>query len=78
MGYATGLTFLGTVRLRGFWGLAQVLNYVSTIKINACRSKRVRRNQLVFTVSLINQFYMPCKDSLLQHDMICLCFTIKL
>jgi hypothetical protein len=35
MGYATGLTFLGTVRLRGFWGLAQVLNYVSTIKINA-------------------------------------------
>jgi len=54
MGYATGLTFLGTVRLRGFWGLAQVLVHVSTIKINICRSKRVRRNQFVIDVNEIN------------------------
>ena len=67
MGYATGLTFLGTVRLRGFWGLAQVLNNVSTIKINARRSKRVRRNQLVITTDKINRFYMQYKISWLQH-----------
>ena len=78
MGYAPGLAFLGIVRLRVFWGLAQVLVRVSTIKINVCRSKRVRGNQLVVTVNEINQFYMQCKDSLLQHDIIFLSFTIKL
>ena len=51
MGYAPGLAFLGTVKLRVLWGLAQVLSYVSTIKINAHRSKRVRRNQLVIAVN---------------------------
>ena len=58
MGYAPGLAFLGTVRLRVFWGLAQVLSYVSTIKINARRSKRVRRNQFVIAVNEINRLYM--------------------
>ena len=51
MGYTPGLAFLSTVRLRGFWGLAQVLSYVSTIKINARHSKRVRRNQFVIAVN---------------------------
>ena len=78
MGYAPGLTFLSTVRLRGFWGLAQVLVHVSTIKINVCRSKRVRRNQFVIAVNEINRFYMQCKDSILQYDMIFLSFTIRL
>ena len=78
MGYAPGLAFLGTVKLRVLWGLAQVLIYVSTIKINILRRNRVRWNQLVITVSEINRFYMQCKDSLLQHDMIFLSFTIKL
>ena len=68
MGYATGLTFLGTVRLRGFWGLAQVLVQVSTVKINIRHSKRVRWNQLVVTISEINRFYMQCKGLWLQHD----------
>ena len=58
MGYAPGLAFLGTVKLRVLWGLAQVLSYVGTIKINARRSKRVRRNQFVIAVNEINQFYM--------------------
>ena len=58
MGYAPGLAILGTVKLRVLWGLAQVLSYVSTIKINASRSKRVRRNQFVIAVNEINQFYM--------------------
>ena len=58
MGYTLGLAFLSTVKLRGFWGLGQVLSYVSTIKINARRSKRVRRNQFVIAVNEINQFYM--------------------
>ena len=69
MGYAPGLTFLGTVTLRVLWGLAQVLSQVSTVKINICRSKRVRWNQLVITVSKINHFYMECKDLWLQYDM---------
>jgi len=58
MGYAPGLAFLGTVKPRVFWGLAQVLSYVSTIKINARRSKRVRRYQFVIAVNEINRFYM--------------------
>ena len=58
MGYAPGLAFLSTVMLRGFWGLAQVLSYVSTIKINPRHSKRVRRNQFVIPVNEINRFYM--------------------
>ena len=78
MGYAPGLAFLGTVKLRVLWGLAQVLIHVSTVKINILRRNRVRWNQLVITVIEINRFYMQCKDSLLQHDMIFLSFTIKL
>ena len=78
MGYAPGLAFLGTAKLRVLWGLAQVLVHVSTVKINILRRNRVRRNQLVITVSEINRFYMQCKDSLLQHEMIFLSFTIKL
>ena len=61
MGYALGLAFLGTVKLRVLWGLAQVLVQVSTIKINLLRSKRVRGHQLVFSVSKINCFYMQCQ-----------------
>ena len=61
MGYALGLAFLGTVKLRVLWGLAQVLVYVSTIKINLRRSKRVRWNQFVITVGEINRVYMQCK-----------------
>ena len=61
MGYAPGLAFLGTVKLRVLWGLAQVLVYVSTIKINLRRSKRVRRDQFVLTVGEINRVYMQCK-----------------
>ena len=77
-GLCTGACLLGHVKLRVLWGLAQVLVHVSTVKINVCRSKRVRWNQLVVTVNEINRFYMQCKDSLLQHDMIFLPFTIKL
>ena len=61
MGYALGLAFLGTVRLRVFWGLTQVLIHVSTVKINILRRNRVRWNQLLITVSEINRFYMQCK-----------------
>ena len=58
MGYAPGLAILGTVKLRVLWGLAQVLSYVSTIKINVRRSTRVRKNQFVIAVNEINRFYM--------------------
>ena len=58
MGYAPGLAFFGTVKLRVLWGLAQVLSYVSTIKINVRRSTRVRKNQFVIAVNEINRFYM--------------------
>ena len=61
MGYAPGLAFLGTVKLRVLWGLAQVLVYVSTVKINLRRSKRVHWNQFVITVGEINRVYMQCK-----------------
>ena len=61
MGYAPGLAFLGTVKLRVLWGLAQVLVYVSTIKINLRRSNSVRWNQFVITVGEINRVYMQCK-----------------
>ena len=54
MGYALGLAFLGTVKLGVLWGLAQVLVYVSTVKINLRCSKRVHWNQFVITVSEIN------------------------
>ena len=78
MGYAPGLAFLGTVKLRVFCGLAQILIHVSTVKINILCRNRVRWNQLVITVSEINRFYMQCKDLLLQHGMNLLFFTIKL
>ena len=42
MGYAPELAFLGTVKLRVLWGLAQVLIHVSTVKINILRRNRVR------------------------------------
>ena len=61
MGYAPELAFLGTVKLRLLWGLAQVLIHVSTVKINILRRNRVRWNQLLITVSEINRFYMQCK-----------------
>ena len=61
MGYAPELAFLGTVKLRVLWGLAQVLVQVSTVKINLRRSKRVRWNQFVITVGEINRVYMQCK-----------------
>ena len=66
MGYAPGLAFLGTDKLGVLWGLAQVLVYISTVKINLRRSNIVRWNQLVVTVSEIESFYMQFKDSLLQ------------
>ena len=58
MGYTPGLAFLGTVKLRVLWGLAQVLVHISTVKINIRRSTRVRKNQFVNTVNEINRFYM--------------------
>ena len=54
MGYAPGLAFLGTAKLRVLWGLAQVLVHVSTVNINLRRSKRIRWNQFVITVGEIN------------------------
>ena len=42
MDYAPGLAFLGTVKLRVLWGLAQILVYVSTVKINFRCSNSVR------------------------------------
>ena len=61
MGYAPGLAFLGTVKLRVLWRLTQVLVDVSTIKINLRSSERVRGNQFVITVGKINRVYMQCK-----------------
>ena len=61
MGYAPRLAFLGTVKLRVLWGLAQVLVYDSTVKINLRSSKRVHWNQFVITVGEINRVYMQCK-----------------
>ena len=61
MGYAPGLAFLGTLKLRVLWGLAQVLVHISTVKINLRRSKRVRWNQFVDTVGEINRVYIQCK-----------------
>ena len=57
MGYAPGFAFLGIVRLRVFWGLAQVLVHVSTIKVNLRSNKRVRGNQFVIFVGEINRVY---------------------
>ena len=57
MGYAPGLAFLGTVKLRVLWGLAKFLVHVSTVKINVRRSTRVRKNQFVIVVNEINRFY---------------------
>ena len=68
MGYAPRLAFLGTVKLRVFCGLAQILIHVSTVKINILCRNRVRWNQLVITVSEINRFYIQCKDLWLQQD----------
>ena len=59
--YAPGLAFLGTVRQKSFWGLAQVLRQVSTVQINLLLRTRVRRHQFVVTVREINRFYMQCK-----------------
>ena len=61
MGYAPGLAFLGTVKLRVLWGLALVLVYVSIVKINLRHSKRIRCNQFVDTVGEINRVYIQCK-----------------
>jgi hypothetical protein len=61
MGYAPGLTFLGTVKLRVLWVLAEVLVYVSTIKINLRRNKRIHWDQFAVTVGEINRVYMQCK-----------------
>ena len=58
MGYAPGLAFLGTAKLRVLWGLAQVLVHVSTVKINVRRSTRVQKNQFVIAINEINRFYM--------------------
>ena len=77
MGYASGLDYLGTVKLRVLWGLAQVLVQVSTVKINIL-CNRDRWNQLVHAVSKINHFYKQCKDLELQNDKNFLSFTIEL
>src|SRR6185503_16410119 len=58
---APGLAFLGTVRQKSFWGLAQVLRQVSTIHINLLLRTRVCGHQFVVTVREINRFYMQCK-----------------
>ena len=54
----TGLAFLSTVSLWLFWGLAQVLVQVSTIKSSTLRSSNTCGNQLVITVNKIYRFYM--------------------
>src|SRR6185436_7203396 len=59
--YAPGLAFLGTVRQKSTWGLAQVLRQVSTVQINLLLRTRVRGHQFVVTVREINRFYMQCK-----------------
>src|SRR6185503_14046263 len=58
---APGLAFLGTVRQKSLWGLAQVLRQVSTIQIDLLIHTRVRGHQFVVTVREINRFYMQCK-----------------
>ena len=58
IGYAPGLAFLGTVRQKNLWGLAQVLSYASTAQINFLINTRVRGHQFVFSVCEINRFYM--------------------
>src|SRR6185437_10344623 len=59
--YAPGLAFLGTVRQKSLWGLAQVLRQVSTVQIDLLIHTRVRGHQFVVTVREINRFYMQCK-----------------
>ena len=61
MGYAPGLAFLGTVRQKSFWGLAQVLRQVNTVQSNLLFHTRGRGHQFVVTVREINRFYMQCK-----------------
>src|SRR6185312_12907601 len=53
--------FLGTVRQKSLWGLAQVLRQVSTIQINLLLRTRVRGHQFVVTVREINRLYMQCR-----------------
>ena len=55
------LAFLGTVRQKSLWGLAQVLRQVSTVQGDLLIHTRVRGHQLVVTVREINRFYMQCK-----------------
>src|SRR6185312_3666123 len=58
---APGFAFLGTVRQKNLWGLAQVLRQVSTVQIGLLIHTRVRGHQFVVTVREINRFYMQCK-----------------
>ena len=58
---APGLAFLGTVRQKSFWGLAQVLRQVSTVQIDLLIPTRVCGHQLVVTVRVIDRFYMQCQ-----------------
>ena len=58
---APGLAFLGTVRQKSLWGLAQVLRQVSTVQIDLLIHTRVRGHQFVFSVREINRLYMQYK-----------------
>ena len=75
-GLCTEACLLGHCQAESPMGLGLGLELSYTIKINRLRSNRIRRNQLVVTVSEINRFYIQCKDLLLQHHMKCLSFTI--
>ena len=69
VGLCSELAFLGTVRQKSLWGLAQVLRQVSTVQVNLLLRTRVRGHQFVVTVREINRFYMQCEIMiLLQYD----------
>ena len=65
-GLCTEACLLGHCQAESPLGLGPGLELSYTIKINRLRSNRIRRNQLVVTVSEIESFYMQFKDSLLQ------------
>ena len=58
---APGLAFLGIVRQKSLWGLAQVLRQVSTVQIDLMLRTRVRGHQFVVSVREIERFYMQCQ-----------------
>ena len=58
---APGLAFLGIVRQKSLWGLAQVLRQVSTVQIDLLIHTRIRRHQFVVPIREVNRLYMQCE-----------------